>query len=130
MGGGIPAAVGASLEMPAAPVVAVVGDAGALMSAGDLQTLGRVGGHTLIVVFNDSTLSSIRRKQELAKYRPAGIDTGKANFARVAEGFGIQGFRATSQTEVAKAVESWKGQGSPCLLDVVVDFAHYRPMGY
>ena len=130
MGGGIPAATAASLEVPGSPVVAVVGDGGILMSAGELGTLARLGANVLVVVFNDSTLSSIRRKQEVARYRPAGVITGKADFAAMAESFGIPGFRATTESDMARAVDHWRGSGGPCLLDVAVEYAYYRPMGY
>jgi len=100
------------------------------MSAGELGTLARLGANVLVVVFNDRTLSSIRRKQEVARYRPAGVFTGKADYAAMAEAFGISGFRAKTESDIARAIERWRAVGGPCLLDVAVEYAHYRPMGY
>lgn len=130
MGGGIPSAVGASLERPDVPVVAVVGDAGTLMSAGELQTMARLGCNALVVVFNDRTLSSIKRKQEVAKYRAAGVEMGNPEFAKLAEAMGMQGIRAANEQEVGRAVDAWKSSGKPALLEIVVDYVHYRPMAY
>lgn len=130
MGGGVPAATAASLERPDEPVVAVVGDAGMLMSAGELDTMVRSGAKPLVVVFNDRTLASIKRKQEAARYEPRGVSTGKANFAALAESFGLAGHRASGEPEVGRAVEAWRSSGGPALLEIEVDYSHYRRMGY
>jgi len=132
MGGGVPSAIAASLELPGERVAAVVGDGGMLMTTGELETLVRVGSHALVVVFNDRTLSSIKRKRD-AQGHPTtekAVVTGRTNFATLAGSFGIPAFRANSETELAKAVESWQRSGGPTLVDVTVEYAYYRSMSY
>jgi pyruvate dehydrogenase (quinone) len=92
--------------------------------------MNRVGATSLVVVFNDNTLASIKRKQELAKYADIGVHTSKADFAALAESLGLAGYRASSQSEVARAVEQWRASGAPALLEIEVDYSHYRRMGY
>ncbi len=132
MGGSLPSAIAASLELPEARVAAVVGDGGLLMAAGELETLVRMGSRALVVVFNDKTLSSIKRKQDAAGHRPTerAVAGERIDFARLAGSFGIPAARTDSPVELARAVDRWLASSEPCLVDVTVEYSYYRSMTY
>ena len=58
MGFALPAAIAAALEEPARPVIAMTGDGGLHMCLAELATAARLGCRIVVVVFNDSRLSS------------------------------------------------------------------------
>ena len=63
MGFAVPAAIGAALSDPDHSIVALTGDGGLLMCAGELLTLARERLQVMVVVFNDASLSLIDVKQ-------------------------------------------------------------------
>ena len=77
MGFALPAAIGAALRRPrAAPVVALTGDGGLLMCAGELLTAAREKLRIIMIVFNDASLSLIEIKQQARRLPPAGVALG------------------------------------------------------
>ena len=67
MGYALPAAIGAALCAPGAPVIAFTGDGGLGMTLMEIETAVRLRLRVVVVVFNDAALSLIKIKQ-----RPAG----------------------------------------------------------
>jgi acetolactate synthase-1/2/3 large subunit len=74
MGFALPAAIGAALVDRSRPVVALTGDGGLLMCAGELLTAARVSARVIVIVFSDRSLSLIEVKQQLRRYDPAGVE--------------------------------------------------------
>jgi thiamine pyrophosphate-dependent acetolactate synthase large subunit-like protein len=70
MGYALPAAVGAALLDRDRPVVALTGDGGLLMCAGELLTAVRERLRIIVIVFNDASLSLIEIKQQARRLDP------------------------------------------------------------
>ena len=68
----LPAALGAKLVEPDAPVVCFTGDGGLLMRVGDLETAVRENLPIVVVVFNDRKLNMIKLQQLRRGYDPKG----------------------------------------------------------
>lgn len=122
MGFALPAAIGAKVVRPSAPVVAVIGDGSMAMTIGDLETLVREELPVCVVVMNDSGYGNIRQEQ-LMKYgnRTIGVDFGDVDFATVAKGFGVAGRRVTPDEDLTAAVREVLASGRPGLVDAVID---------
>ena len=122
MGFALPAAIGAKVVRPAAPVIAVIGDGSMAMTVGDLETLVREALPVCVVVMNDSGYGNIRQEQ-LMKYgdRTIGVDFADVDFATVARGFGVAGRRVSTDTDLVAAVREVLGSGRPGLVDAVID---------
>ena len=89
MGFGIPAAIGAALSQPRRPVVAIVGDGGLAMTAMELTTAVRERLPLTVIVFNDQSLSLIKRQQW--QFTGADFATTLTNpdYHRLAQSFGV-----------------------------------------
>lgn len=125
MGFALPAAIAAATIDPNRPVLALIGDGSLGMSAGELETLARVGGRVCIIVLNDSSYGNIRQEQELHfNGRTIGVDFNTVDFGMVARGMGVTGEVVPDlATLVRRAGEVLTGDSGPALLDVPLDRA-------
>ncbi len=122
MGIGLPSAIGAKLVHPERKVVAVVGDGGLLMSAGELETAKRLGTNFVTVVFNDSGLGLIKLKHERAYKRHYGTDFGNPDMVRFAESFGAKGYRVSTAAELDEVLRRALKDDELALIDVPIDY--------
>ncbi len=128
MGFALPAAIGAALLDPERPVVALTGDGGLLMCAGELLTAAREKLRIIIVVFNDASLSLIEIKQQRKRYRAAGVELGSVDWRTVAEGFGLKAFVANNEQELSRAIDDTMACEGPSLIDAKIDRSNYARM--
>jgi acetolactate synthase-1/2/3 large subunit len=125
MGYALPGALGAWLHAPERPVVALTGDGGFLMNLPELATASRLRAHVVTVVFADQSLSLIRLKQAARGLAGDYLDVAAADWAQLAESFGLKGYRATTESEYERALSASLEGGEPTVLSVAVD-----PVGY
>ena len=114
MGFALPAAIGAALVeregAPGAihdhdgPVVALTGDGGLLMCAGELLTAVRERLRVVTIVFSDASLSLIDIKQRQRRFASSGVALGQVDWCRLAESLGAAAHRARSETELERAL--------------------------
>ena len=128
MGFALPAAIGAAALDRDRPVVAITGDGGLLMCAGELLTAAREQLRVIVVVFNDASLSLIDIKQQARRLPPAGVATGRVEWSRLAESVGVCGFAATSADEIEQAMQAAMRRHGPSLIDVRIDPSNYGDM--
>jgi acetolactate synthase I/II/III large subunit len=128
MGFAVPAAVGAALVDPERTVIALTGDGGLLMCAGELLTLVRERLHVIVIVFNDNALSLIDVKQRQRRFASAGVSLGDVAWASVAESFRMAAHVATTDEEFARAMASALAHRGPSLIDARIDPAPYAEM--
>lgn len=125
MGFALPAAIGAALVDRSRAVVALTGDGGLLMCAGELLTAAREKARVVVIVFNDASLSLIEIKQQARRLPPAGVALGQVKWAALAEGFGIPAFEASTEDELARAIERAVACDGPSLIDARIDRSTY-----
>jgi acetolactate synthase-1/2/3 large subunit len=125
MGFAVPAAVGAALIDRARPVVALTGDGGLLMCAGELATLAREQLRVTVIVFNDRSLSLIDVKQRQRNLTREGVALGDVRWTAVADGLGLTAYEARTARELEQALAAAAASGGPTLVDVAVDPTPY-----
>ena len=122
MGGGLPYAIAAAFAFPGRQVVAIVGDGGLSMSIAELATCVRYKLPVKAIVLNNSSLGQIKWEQMLFLGNPEfGCALEPVNFARVAEGFGVRGFRVEDPNRCASTLDEALAHDGPALVDAVVD---------
>jgi thiamine pyrophosphate-dependent acetolactate synthase large subunit-like protein len=123
----IPYAIAAALAFPGRQVVAFTGDGGLSMLLGELATIVRYRLPIKIVVMKNNSLGQIKWEQLMflgnQEYE---CDLTPIDFARVAEGFGIGGFRTDSPHTVGGALDAAFSHDGPALLEASVD--PYEPL--
>ena len=130
MGFGLPAAVGAALELGC--VVMIAGDGGFQTNIQELETVRRNGLPLKMVILNNRCHGMVRQFQESyfeGRYQSTMWGYSAPNFVRVAEAYGIRGMRIESPLECGPAVEwLFADPAAASLLEVRIDsFANAYP---
>lgn len=114
MGGGVPAAVAASLRHPGRMVVAFAGDGGLMMTGNEIATALHHRASVKVVVADNASYGTIRTHQEKAfPGRTVATDLSNPDFAAWARAFGIRGFTVERDGAIEGAVlEALTGPGS------------------
>lgn len=123
MGFGLPAAIGAQFAHRDQTVVAILGDGGFQMTMFELATAVINKLPLKIVIINNAYLGMVRQWQELFfENRLSGVDMdGNPNFVKLAESFGVKGFRLKRSADVKKVIGAALDYNEgPCLIDVEV----------
>jgi acetolactate synthase-1/2/3 large subunit len=125
MGFALPAATAVAIADPDRRVIAFTGDGGLLMCLGELATSAQLHARVCVVVFNDSSLSLIRIKQQSRGMRREAVDWPRVDFAAIARGFGFATFSATTTGDFRRAMVQALAAEGPSLVDAAID-----PSGY
>lgn len=121
MANAFPMAMGAQCEYPNRQVIALCGDGGFSMLAGDIITVAQYKLPVKLVIYNNDCLDFIQIEMEAAGLVPAGIDLNNPSFAKLADAVGIKGFRLENPADVERTVEEFLAYPGPAILDAVVD---------
>ena len=125
MGFALPAAIGVALLDRERPVVALTGDGGLLMCAGELLTAVREKLRIITIVFSDASLSLIEIKQQARKLDPAGVALGAIDWRALAESFGVNAWVATTEEELDRAAAEALTYQGPTLIEAKIDRSNY-----
>jgi acetolactate synthase-1/2/3 large subunit len=123
MGFGFPAAIGAQFANPDKKVWTVVGDGGFQMTMCELATAALHKLPVKVLIINNSYLGMIRQWQELFyDNRLSGADLeGNPDFVKLAQAFGIKGFRITRAGDVDRVLKAaMEYNDGPCVIDAEV----------
>ncbi len=128
MGCALAMAIGAKSTYAQRQVIAMCGDGGISMLAGDLLTLLQEGLAVKVLVYNNSELdyAAIEQMRDGMK-APLGTSLHATNFADVARAIGMRAWRISRVSEAIPAVKSWLAADGPALLDAAVD-RHALPL--
>ncbi|MGH7795474.1 MAG: thiamine pyrophosphate-binding protein [Candidatus Binatia bacterium] len=124
MGYGMPAAYAAKLVFPERPVVAVVGDGGFQMTAGELALARRLNLAVPIVVLNDGWLGLMKVKQERRNYALSGVRLGDPPDTPP-HYFGVPCRGAKSSEEFCAALEWASTLNGPSVIETLIDAEAY-----
>jgi acetolactate synthase I/II/III large subunit len=123
MGYGTGAAIGAQVGNPGRRVVHFAGDGSFRMNCNELATIGHYNLPIIIIVVDNGTLGMVRQWQTLfyeKHYSQTTLDFGP-DFVKLADAYGIQGFRAKNESEFKKAFDAALGSNKPAVIDAVIN---------
>ncbi|ADV67163.1 biosynthetic-type acetolactate synthase large subunit [Deinococcus maricopensis] len=128
MGFGFPAAIGAALTQPDVRSVVIAGDGGFQMTAQEFATLTKYDVRNVkIAIINNSFLGMVRQWQELfheRRYSEVYLGDSNPDFLKLADAYGIRGYRASNADELPGAIDAWLADPRSSLLEVVVPNEH------
>lgn len=125
LGYSLAAAVGAHFGRPTVKTVAVMGDGSFGMCAGELETLVRHKLPITLVVISNATYGWIKAGQRSGYgQRYFSVDFSETDHAKVAEAFGVKGYRVTDPTRLAPILKEALSSGNPNLVDIVCQPLH------
>jgi acetolactate synthase-1/2/3 large subunit len=123
LGYALPASIGAHFARPGSCVVTLVGDGSFGFTAGELETLRRVGGNNNVILFNNSSFGWIRAEATLSHGSElADFSTGFGNvdYCKVAEGFGLRAFRVSGPGDLGSTLREAFGLDEPTFTELRV----------
>ena len=123
MGYGTGAAMGIQIGNPKARVVHIAGDGSFRMNCNELSTIGYYNLPLVIVVENNNALGNVRMWQRLfygKRFSQTTLDRGP-DWVKLADAYGIKGYRATNSKEFEKVFKEAFESGKPAIIDARVD---------
>lgn len=143
MGYGLPAAIGASLGNPGAPVICISGDGGAQMNIQELATASALEIPVVFCIFNNTFLGNVKQMQKMfygkrysstcLRYtrscnRQCEIDGTCAgadylpDFVKLAESYRADGIRVVSEEEIEPAFRrAAANTKKPTVIEFIID---------
>jgi acetolactate synthase-1/2/3 large subunit len=122
LGFGFPTALGVKAANPDKSVISVAGDGGFMFAAQELATAVQYNIGVVTVLFNNHAFGNVRRDQEEKFHgRFIASDLVNPDFIKLAESFGVQGYRAGNPGELRNVLEEALGNSAPCLIEVPME---------
>ena len=126
LGSSLPTAIGAKVARLDRDVVSINGDGGIQFT---LTELGAAVHHRIpvtFVIFNDSTHTAVKAAQQRTyPGRCIDVDLVNPDYVKIAEAYGIPGWRAGSPDELQSLMQDARRAGSPVVIDVPISLERY-----
>jgi acetolactate synthase I/II/III large subunit len=122
MGFAVPAAMGVHLARPDEPVWAISGDGGFQMNMAEIATMVQEGLVVKLAVFNNGYLGMVRQWQQFfhgGRYSSTPI--WSPNYVKLAEAYGIPGWRVETANRVESALREANQAPGPALVELVIE---------
>lgn len=120
LGYSMAAATGAHIGRPDVKTVSVMGDGSFGFTAGELETIVRLGLPITFVVVSNSAFGWIKAGQRSGYDRRFfSVDFSRTDHAAVARAFGVKAWRVEDPTELEGALRQAVEHGGPSLVDVI-----------
>ncbi|MBS9337496.1 pyruvate oxidase [Fructobacillus parabroussonetiae] len=131
MGTGLPGALAAKLSYPDRQAIQVAGDGAFSMVMQDLITEKKYHLPIINVITSNTTLNFIKSEQDDVAMYHSGIHLADQNFAKIADGMGVEAVEVRDPADLAaafdRAVEVTKA-GRPFLIDVKISDERTLPV--
>lgn len=131
MGTGLPGALAAKLSFPNRQAIQVAGDGTFSMIMQDLITERKYHLPIINVITSNKVLEFIKSEQDDLPMHRSGIDLEDQNFAKIAEGMGVEAVQVTEAADLPRAFDQAlqvTKEGRPFLIDVKVTPARSLPV--
>jgi len=122
MGFGFPAAIGAKVARPEAPVIDIAGDGSFMMNENNLAVVSSENIPVIVVIFDNRMLGMVAQWQRLFyERRYMGVQLSQVpDFVKLAESYDVEGVRAESPEELRRAVLRALRNNQPMVIDVPI----------
>jgi acetolactate synthase-1/2/3 large subunit len=123
MGFGTGAAMGAQTACPDKRVVSIAGDGSFRMNCNELATISHYNIPMIVVIMNNGVLGMVRQWQKLfyeGRYAQTTLDR-PPDFVKLAEAYGVRGFRAADEAGFEKALKAALSERKPAVIECAID---------
>ncbi|TPN57966.1 5-guanidino-2-oxopentanoate decarboxylase [Mesorhizobium sp. B1-1-4] len=121
LGYGPPAAVGAALAMPDAPIVCLTGDGGFQFTLPELGAALDAAAPVIFVVWNNRGYREIETSMLDVGVEPVGVSPAPPDFCKLAEAYGIGAERLADTGALPLALKRARATGLPRVIEITVD---------
>ncbi|MDT2602400.1 pyruvate oxidase [Enterococcus hulanensis] len=120
MGNGVPGGIAAQLTYPEKQVFTFSGDGGFVMQMQDIITQVKYNLPIINVVFSNEAFGFIEAEQEDTEQQKFGVFLEGADFGKVGEALGADGFTITEYSQLEPAFTAAKASKRPVVIDVKI----------
>lgn len=120
MGNGVPGGIAAQLTYPEKQVFTFSGDGGFAMQMQDIITQVKYNLPIINVVFSNNAFGFIEAEQEDTEQQKFGVFLEGADFGKVGEALGADGFTITEYSQLEPAFTAAKASNRPVVIDVKI----------
>lgn len=120
MGNGVPGGIAAQLTYPDKQVLTFSGDGGFAMQMQDVITQVKYNLPIINVVFSNDAFGFIEAEQEDTEQQKFGVFLEGADFGKVGEALGADGFTITEYSQLEPAFTAAKASKRPVVIDVKI----------
>jgi acetolactate synthase-1/2/3 large subunit len=124
LGYAIPASIGVRYARPELCIATLVGDGSFGFTAGELETVARVGGSNHILLFNNLSYGWIRAEWLLSygqEYVDFATNFKPVDYLKIAEGFGLKANRIEKPGELKPILNDCFSDSEPTFTEIIVD---------
>ncbi|RWO81404.1 MAG: 5-guanidino-2-oxopentanoate decarboxylase [Mesorhizobium sp.] len=121
LGYGPPAAIGAALAVPDAPVVCLTGDGGFQFTLPELGAALDAAAPVIFVVWNNLGYREIETSMLDVGVEPVGVSPAPPDFCKLAEAYGIAAERLAGIDHLADALKRARATGLPYVIEITID---------
>ncbi|HET6795921.1 MAG TPA: biosynthetic-type acetolactate synthase large subunit [Gemmatimonadales bacterium] len=122
MGFALPAAMGVQLARPGEPVWAISGDGGFQMNLQEIATMVQEKIPVKMAIFNNGYLGMVRQWQQFFHGRRySATPIWSPDYVRLAEAYGIAGWRVESDAQLEGAVRAATECAGPVLIEFMIE---------
>jgi acetolactate synthase-1/2/3 large subunit len=122
MGFAVPAAMGVALARPGEPVWAISGDGGFQMNMQEIATMVQEEIPVKMAIFNNGYLGMVRQWQQFFHGRRySATPIWSPDYVRLAEAYGIQGYRVERADQVDGVVRAALAHDGPALVEFLIE---------
>nr|WP_206078744.1 5-guanidino-2-oxopentanoate decarboxylase [Mesorhizobium camelthorni] len=118
LGYGPPAAIGAALAEPKAPVVCLTGDGGFQFTLPELGAALDAGAPVIFVVWNNRGYREIETSMRDVGVEPVGVSPAPPDFCKLAEAYGVAAERVANVSDLPAALR--RASGRTYLIEIEV----------
>jgi acetolactate synthase-1/2/3 large subunit len=123
MGFAVPAGIAAKLVHPDRNVITVNGDGGFLMNCQELETARRLRTPCVNVIWENHQYGSIVWKQDKKFGEHFGVDFDNPDFVKLAEAFGLPGWRCESPEDFPRYLREALTKDVPSVVVLPIDYS-------
>jgi acetolactate synthase-1/2/3 large subunit len=122
LGYGFPTAIGVKAAMPDRAVLSIIGDGGFMFGMPELASAAQHDIGLITIVFNNHSFGNVRRDQQLKfDSHLIGADLDNPDFVKLAESFGVAGYRVESPDELKPALAKSIDDDKPAIIEVIIE---------
>jgi acetolactate synthase-1/2/3 large subunit len=121
LGYGPPAAIGAALAAPNAPVVCLTGDGGFQFTLAEIGAASDAGANVIFVVWNNRGYREIETSMRDVGVEPVGVSPAPPDFVRIAEAYGIGAERLARAEDLPDALRRARAARKPRIVEISVE---------
>ncbi len=118
LGYALPAAIGAKLARPEAPVVALTGDGGLMYCLGEMASAVGADAPVICLLWNNQSYEEIRHCMVEAQVEPIGVQLYSPDFLALAKSVGWEAARAETPEALPELLQSAARQSRPTLIEI------------